>query len=77
MIPRYLSDIESAYQTQFPDANTTLYMEACTFKEYEELLKLAMDRKKEVILEELIEVAGEDAYLERKAYLEAWGIADA
>lgn len=74
MIPRYLSDTESAYQTQFPDANTTLYMEACIFKEYEKLLKMAMDRKKEVTLEELKTLAGEDAYLERKIYLEAWGI---
>ena len=52
-------------------------MEACVFKEYEALLKKAIEREKEVTLEELTDIAGEESYLERKAYLESWGVTDA
>ena len=79
MVPRFPSKTETEYASAFKDArfNVLAYMEACIFKEYEALLKTAIERKKEVTLEELKELAGEEAYLERKAYLEAWGIEDA
>ena len=79
MVPRFPSKIETEYASVFPDTrfNVLAYMEACVFKEYETLLKKAIERKKEVTLEELIDIAGEESYLERKAYLEAWGVTDA
>ena len=79
MVPRFPSKTETEYASTFPDAtfNVLAYMEACVFKEYEALLTKAIERKKEVTLEELKVLAGEEAYLERKAYLEAWGREDA
>ncbi len=79
MVPRFPSKIETQYAETFPSKrfNVLAYMEACVFTEYEELLSLAIDRKKEVTLEELKALAGEDAYRERKAYLESWGVTNA
>jgi len=79
VVPRFPSKTETEYASAFPGArfNVLAYMEACVFKEYEALLKKAIEREKEVTLEELTDIAGEESYLERKAYLESWGVTDA
>jgi len=73
MIPRFRTDIEKLYIQTFPNEDEiTEYYQICETKAYHELLMKAIERDSSVKEEEIIAIAGKEAYKEYKAYLDAW-----
>jgi len=73
MIPRFRTDIEKAYLEAFPNQDdVTNYYQICETKAYHELLTKAIERKTIVTKEEIVEIAGKEAYEAHKAYLDEW-----
>ncbi len=77
MVPRFPTQTEQAYMDAFPDSHIVRYAPACVQADFEKLLQSAIKEQKEVTLQEVKDLAGEEAFKERDTYLKEWGMSDA